>query len=253
MGLSTEEKVLLDHLLEKQKEAKATEPPKVAGGKKLYVVKALDRSSSMSPYKAVTIETYNESLDALRGSTVETYVTLIEFNASVSAGKVQPLGQVKGLTHNSYNPNGMTAIYDAIGYAFELADKVEWDGNTSFLLEVFTDGEENSSTKYTQHTIKEIIDMRKRSGQWTVTVMGPHGSVNLFRNLGVEVGNIATFNVSSEHSRGLAKSALRKSTANYVSTVNAAVGSVQLDTAYSSVIGSNSVDDLDPAKQPAAK
>lgn len=245
MALSTEEKVLLDHLLEKQREENANRPPRAPGGdRKLYVFKLLDKSSSMDSYKQVTIDTYNESLDALRESEVDTFVTLIEFNAEAKITKrAQPLAQAERLTGRTYNPSGMTAIYDAIGLAFELAQTLESDYNTSFLLEVITDGEENKSSKYNAHTVKALIDAHKMTGQWTVTVMGPHGSVDLFKRLGVDVGNIATFNPNSNESRGLTKSVLRSSTANYVRSVNLSSGAVASSSTYSSVIGTNSVDD----------
>lgn len=244
MALSNEEQVLLDHLLEKQRKDKEENPEKYKrGARKLYVFKVLDKSSSMSPHKEVTIATYNESLAALESSEVETFVTLIEFASQAKvAYRAMPFTSATKLNHGNYNPSGMTAMYDAIGLAFETADQLETDGNTSFLLEILTDGEENQSTRYNAQTIKNEIERRKRTGQWTITVMGPKGSVNLFQNMGVEVGNIATFNANSVKSRGAVKGVMSSATRGYVQTLNNSTGAVSVGTTYASVVGTNGGD-----------
>jgi uncharacterized protein YegL len=250
MALSSEEQVLLDHLLAKQREDKEKNPEKYKrGARKLYVFKVLDKSGSMSPHREVTISTFNESLGALAESEVETFVTLIEFanNAHVTY-RAAPFTSAPRLTYTSYNPTGMTALFDAIGKAFEVADALEADSNTSFLLEILTDGQENCSSSYSAYSIKNEIERRKRTGQWTVTVMGPKGSVNLFANMGVELGNIATFNADSASSRSAVKGVMSSATRGYVSVLNNSAGSVSVGSTYASVIGTNAGDVDDWAK-----
>lgn len=239
MALSNEEQILLDQLLEKQRQDKINNPQKYArGNKKLYVFKILDASSSMARYTDHTISTFNEALDALTEAEAEVEVIRIDF---ASNANVVRRGNLKDgdhrITRNNYHANGNTAMYDAIGLAFEEADRLVSDENTSFLMEILTDGEENCSRRWNSHQIQREIEARKRTGQWTVTVMGPKGSVNLFQNLGVDVGNIAQFNVNSEVSRkgvtGLMASAAR----GYVQNLNNSIGSVSVSTAYASAAG----------------
>jgi uncharacterized protein YegL len=250
MALSSEEQVLLDHLLAKQREDKEKNPEKYKrGARKLYVFKVVDSSTSMAPHREITISTFNESLGALADSEVETFVTMVEF---ASSAKVKysgvPFTAVSRLNYDSYRPSGNTALYDAIGLAFETADKLESDSNTSFLLEILTDGEENCSSRYNQHSVAAEIERRKRTGQWTVTVMGPKGSIDLFARMGVELGNIATFNASSAASRSAVKGVMSSATRGYVNSVNSAVGAVSVGTTYASVVGTNAGDVDDWAK-----
>lgn len=241
MAFSNEEQVLLDHLIEKQRQDKIDNPQKYArGNKKLYVFKVLDASSSMGAYKDTTISTFNESLDALKEAEAEVHVIRIDF---AHKAQVMKSGNFKEtdhrLNHLNYMPSGMTAMYDGIGLAFEQADRLESDGDTSFLLEILTDGEENQSSRWTMQQVQREIEARKRTGQWTVTVMGPKGSVNLFQKLGVEVGNIAQFNANSASSRSGVTRMMASSAQGYVKSLNASIGSVSVNSAYASVAGTN--------------
>ena len=239
MALSNEEQVLLEQLLAKQRQDKIDNPQKYQrSGKTLYVFKVLDASSSMDRYTEHTISTFNESLDALKEAEAEVHVIRIDF---ADQARVVRRGSYNDGDHSisrgNYRAYGNTAMYDAIGLAFEEADRLVTDENTSFLMEVLTDGEENHSRKWNAHQIKREIEARKRTGQWTVTVMGPKGSVNLFQNLGVEVGNIAQFNVNSEVSRKGVSQLMASSARGYVQTLNNSVGSVSVSTAYASAAG----------------
>lgn len=239
MALSNEEQILLDQLLAKQRQDKIDNPQKYQrSGKTLYVFKVLDASSSMHRYTEQTISTFNESLDALKDAEAEVHVIRIDF---ADSAKVIRRGNFNDGDHringSNYCAYGNTAMYDAIGLAFEEADRLVTDENTSFLMEVLTDGKENQSRKWNAHQIKREIEARKRTGQWTVTVMGPKGSVNLFQNLGVEVGNIAQFNVNSEVSRKGVSQLMASSARGYVQTLNNSIGSVSVSTAYASAAG----------------
>jgi uncharacterized protein YegL len=241
MAFSTEEQVLLDHLMEKQRQDKIDNPQKYArgGSKKLYVFKLLDASSSMSSYTDQTISTFNETLDALKAAEAEVHVIRIDFDGSARIVKRGPLNETEHhINRSNYRPSGSTAMYDAIGLAFEEANKLEADENTSFLIELLTDGEENQSRRWTAQQVKREIEARKETGQWTVTVMGPKGSVNLFQNLGVDVGNIAQFNANSVQSRGGVTRMMAAASHGYVKSLNASIGSVSVNSAYSSVAGS---------------
>jgi uncharacterized protein YegL len=239
MAFSSEEQVLLDHLMEKQRQDKIDNPQKYARtGKKLYVFKLLDASSSMSGYIDQTISTFNETLDALKDAEAEVHVIRIDF---ASLAHVVKRGLLKETEHHinrqSYRPNGSTAMYDAIGLALEEADKLEKDENTSFLIELLTDGEENQSRRWNPQQLKREIEARKETGQWTITVMGPKGSINIFQNLGVDVGNIAQFNANSVQSRGGVSRLMASSARGYVKSLNASIGSVSVNNAYASAAG----------------
>lgn len=250
MALSNEEQVLLDHLLAKQREEKEKNPEKykadaARAGRRLYVFKVLDASGSMGPYVSTTVGTYNETLDALKEAQADVTVTLIEFSDYARVKHTGPFASSPRLSNTTYRPGGMTALRDAIGLAFEEADKLAVDYDTSFLLEILTDGAENSSTKYSAARIRQEISRRKESGKWTITVMGPHGSIDIFTSMGIDVGNIAQFDASSERSRGGVTRMMQSSAKGYVQTLNNSIGSVSVNTAYASVAGTAGAADVD--------
>jgi hypothetical protein len=61
--------------------------------------------------------------------------------------------------------------------------------------------------------------------------------VNLFQNLGVDVGNIAQFNANSVQSRGGVTRMMSAASKGYVQTLNSSIGSVSVNSAYASVAG----------------
>jgi hypothetical protein len=240
-GLTPEE----EHILQTLQAKKAQSP----GSKIVHVIQVLDKSSSMGTGIELTIAAFNENLNILSSQTgvAKTTATLITFS---DANKVKAEYQestpdrATRLSRSNYEPRGMTALYDAIGYALEISKDFEGaHSNAQFLLQIFTDGDENVSVRYTAARLKSMIEELNATGRWTVTVMGPKGSLDLFtKNLGVYVGNTVQFDASSVKSRGFAKSALNASTSNYF--MAAAAGATSLDCAYSSVVSGGDVDNL---------
>jgi hypothetical protein len=113
----------------------------------------LDQSASMFPVKAVTIEEYNNLVNEQAEVEGEAFITLTVFNHLVhtrytgaSIKDVPPLGSFG----NEYEPDGSTALLDAVGMSIKSAE--EWINGTGFdgqvKVVVLTDGEENMSHKW---------------------------------------------------------------------------------------------------------
>lgn len=88
---------------------------------------------------------------------------------------------------NAYKPQGMTALFDAIGQGFQLVP----EGQDSVLVTIMTDGDENSSQEYTRETITKLIK-EKREGKtpWTITFMGTtEQAMKEAKSWGVSSGN----------------------------------------------------------------
>lgn len=236
MALTPEEQIQLDTLLAKQK----------AGKKTLVVFKVLDASTSMARFAESTCSTYNESVDALNGIEGDVYVTTIEFGSRAQVARRSKLADVPALSAENYNPRGNTALYDAIGLAFEEADKLEKEPNTAFLLEILTDGEENCSERWNAERLRSEISRRKESG-WTVTVMGPKGSVDIFANIGISIGNIAQYDVSSVRSRKGVSRLMASSAASYTRSFNSSsdVATFASASTYSDAVGVAGAADVD--------
>jgi Mg-chelatase subunit ChlD len=115
-----------------------------------YVAFVLDRSSSMLSIKEAAISAFNEQLDTLRkesGSDINTLVTVTQFNEAVELGETKPLPTIEMLTEDTYQPGGMTALYDAIGETtIQVAKRYREDkSDAAVLFVVVTDGTVPSS------------------------------------------------------------------------------------------------------------
>jgi Mg-chelatase subunit ChlD len=200
-GLTPEEEQILQTLQAKKAQA--------VGSKIVHVIQVLDKSSSMDTGIDITIGAFNENLDILsqqKEGVAKTTATLITFSDAdkVKAEyKESTPDRATRLHRSNYAPRGMTALYDAIGYALELSRNFEGaDASAQFLLQIFTDGDENVSRRYTASKLKSMIEELNATGRWTVTVMGPRGQLDLFtKNLGVKTGNTVQFDPSSLRSR----------------------------------------------------
>lgn len=108
--------------------------------------------------------------DAKSEINIKNKITVVDFSShgdfNILYDSVKPKDLVK-LKPNDYKPRSMTALYDAIGKAFELMpEKVD-----GVLVTIFTDGLENDSKEFKAANIKKLIKQKESAG-WTVTYMG---------------------------------------------------------------------------------
>jgi hypothetical protein len=157
MPLTKEEQALLSAL-----EAKRDAPSQAK--KLVHVISLLDKSGSMVTGKSRTISAFNENAQIMRSeedANTRVTSTFITFESNVKVVFAQSgVNRLEPLTDKSFVPAGGTALYDGIGEALDLALTFEaaYDADTSFLLQITTDGEENSSKRYHPHQLKSRID-----------------------------------------------------------------------------------------------
>lgn len=113
-----------------------------------------------------------------------------------------------------YKPSGMTALYDAIGEAFNLVGDKE-DG---VFVNILTDGEENASQEFTKQAIKKMLGDAKES-KWGVTFMGTtSNAIQSAIDLGITRGNTYQF-ADNERGVDLSNKAKFLSRKHYTTTV----------------------------------
>jgi len=128
------------------------------------IVIVLDESGSMQGIRNQMIKSINELI--LEQKAIKerpATFTLVKFNNRVHKMITNKLlTEMDTLSTYDYNPNGSTALYDAIGTT------VDWFRNEQdVLMVIVTDGEENASTKYTKSQINKMIDEKKEKNNWT--------------------------------------------------------------------------------------
>ena len=145
---------------------------------KQEIVIVIDKSGSMAQSREDVIGGFNTYINDLkREETIDAKLTLVMFDNSVhklySGKNIQDVGE---LCTKTYSPNGGTALNDAVMEAINDVDerlkKSSEKEDVQVLLVVFTDGEENSSRKYTdKDKIKQTRESKEKEG-WAFIFMG---------------------------------------------------------------------------------
>jgi len=135
------------------------------------IIMLVDETGSMSSHKAVTISSFNEWLDSNRTKEEDEdqfpKFTLVKFNTTCRIQEHDSVENAPRLTEDNYKPSNMTALYDAIGETLTQY-KTEKDN----IMVILTDGQENSSRKFTESTIKPMIKEFEDDKGWLFHFLG---------------------------------------------------------------------------------
>jgi len=187
--------------------------------KKHYTVIILDESGSMGSMREEAIDACNQQIRDIRknveGEVFTERVGLVKFSSAVERTEIwdMPIGKVRNLQKKDYKPMGMTAMLDAVGLAIDSLLKLDDinDEETSVLINIISDGEENNSKEYNYQTIASKIKELQDTGRWTFTYSGANQDLSkLSEKLHIPVGNMqrwtATAKGLEESTRGRSKS-----------------------------------------------
>ena len=156
-----------------------------------HLILLLDESGSMTTVAGDVRGGVNGYLEPLKTDGNTYRVSIIKFGSTVRPLCHElPLEEVAPLTEKNYYPFDSTALYDALGYAFE--DAKVWDeGDEPITIVIFTDGHENSSARYSKEQITAKIERRMRAGNWTFVYLDKNlDGWDTGASLGIPRGNI---------------------------------------------------------------
>merc|ERR1712038_1379523 len=157
MGIKLNNNIMAD------KQAKSSE--------KSRIIMVVDETGSMQRHKPVTISSFNEWLDSNRTKEEDEdhhpKFSLIKFNTVTKLQEYESVETAPRLTNENYSPNNMTALYDALGETLE-----NYKEENDNIMVILTDGEENSSRKWTQKMIQEKIKMFTEEKGWIFHYLG---------------------------------------------------------------------------------
>jgi uncharacterized protein YegL len=174
---------------------------------KVYFV--LDKSGSMSSCKQEAITGFNKQLETLKSEAEPNHtfdVTVLAFSDDiVSIIKEKDVREVAPLNDESYVPGGFTAMYDGVGDALQLINKVPNSKDLAFLVCVISDGGENASTRHKPEAVAEGIKALQGRGNFTITYMGANQDLSqVSKVLNIPMGNMMSYCSSKEGTtRGL--------------------------------------------------
>ncbi|HUU88895.1 MAG TPA: hypothetical protein VMX17_14250 [Candidatus Glassbacteria bacterium] len=165
-----------------------------------HVAFCIDESGSVSRIIKPLVEAYNQTVTDIRSSVLdegqEASMTAMAFGDRVLKHRILYVGQqvqtVKPLSHNDFNPSGLTPLFDSVYRAIKKLEELD-DGKpgTSFVVSTVTDGEENQSIDPGIPTTVREIEKKTATDRWTFTFLVPNGREDIFSSrFNIPRGNV---------------------------------------------------------------
>lgn len=168
---------------------------------KAEIVCIIDKSGSMASIRDDAIGGFNTFLEDQKKVPGEATLTLTQFNTVLTTiYENQPLQDVQPLNHSTYIPNGMTALFDAIGATVDnvglrLESTPEAARPDKVIVAILTDGQENSSIIFKEaQQIKDKIQHQREKYSWEFIFLAANqDAFTEGANLGFHAKDIANF------------------------------------------------------------
>lgn len=136
----------------------------------------IDESGSMYNSVNDVIGGFKELIEKQKADTEgQCIVSIYRFSGNVNNDYIGR--DVHEIQELDYHPMGSTALFDAIGTAIDeigiwLRDMKEEDRPSKNIIVIMTDGEENSSFRYTTSQVKEMIEHQTNKYAWDFIYLG---------------------------------------------------------------------------------
>lgn len=187
----------------------------------------IDESGSMAAFKDETVISLNNEFKIIREEQTKYpnqkyLVSVITFSDKIKYLYWKtPIEEVANVESKDYNPNGYTALLDAIGFPVKLLTEQAGEdisnGNATVLVSIMTDGQENSSKEFKKEQISEMIKTLQKDNRWAFSFIGcDEDSISDARSFGIAAGNIASFTAGDVKT---AYKARQKMSSNYGATM----------------------------------
>lgn len=142
------------------------------------IVFILDRSGSMSGLEKDTIGGYNSLIEKQKKEKGTALISTVLFDdkTEVLHDRVR-LDKIRPMTEKEYYVRGCTALLDAVGGAIHHIGNVHKyarpeDRPEKTLFIITTDGQENSSTRYTYDKVKHMVERQRQRFGWEFLFLG---------------------------------------------------------------------------------
>ena len=209
-----------------------------------YIV---DSSGSMQSIADQVRSGFKEYVDELAKDKGDIRLTLTQFNTRVWTDYVaKPVSEVEAI---SYRPDGMTALYDAVGKTVRKVEG-EVDENTKVITVIMTDGLENSSHEFNESSLNALITEKTEEGNWTFVFLGADQDAwATASRLGISRGNTVSYAGMHTNSafRGVALATTTASASGAPATLDFFSDAGQTEEDY------KPVDVIEPDKTPLSK
>jgi hypothetical protein len=123
-------------------------------------------------------------------------LSLMLFNTVQLLYDALPIDEVPSLTRELYQPDGGTALNDAIAAMIQVIGKRTRHG-VRVLVAILTDGEENVSRKFSLSDIHHMITYRQSLYDWQFIFIGPEEAKHYALSLGIPKSNVVSLRADS--------------------------------------------------------
>ena len=177
----------------------------------------LDRSGSMSSVAESAITGFNEFLVAQQNLEGRARLSLVLFdNEYLSPLDNIPVQEAIALDTTTYVPRGSTALLDAIGETIErlgsrLATTPEPERPGQVIVAILTDGEENSSVKFSWRDISLRILEQTNTYKWQFLFLGANqDAIATAASLSIAAANASSYVADQIGTRSTNKAMTRR-------------------------------------------
>jgi len=184
--------------------SKSKQPENDEANRSILINFVLDKSGSMSSIREATISGFNEFKNDQAAEDGNAFFTLTLFDTLFeTVCEAVPIREVPDLDHRSYEPGGMTALYDAIGHTIRVSDDfVAANKPDQVLFVIMTDGEENSSREFTRDRIFQMIQDRQNLASYEFIYLGANqDSYASGHDMGMRDGRMLDYAATEQGSR----------------------------------------------------
>lgn len=171
-----------------------------------YVVCVVDRSGSMSSMGTEVKNGFNTFLAEQQKLPGNCLATIVKFDNKVEVvHHGVKLNDIPPATNKTFEPRGMTALYDGIGDAIEMVkQKISTLASkpSRVMVMVLTDGEENTSQRHSHAEVMKTIRDCENKLKWTFTFIGANqDAIATGTKMGFSAQNCLTYAADSMHQR----------------------------------------------------
>lgn len=142
------------------------------------IICILDKSGSMDSLQTETITGLNQFIEEQKQEPGSCNFSLVQFNQEVRTSIPRtPIRQVSLLTSSSYQPNGYTALLDAVGGTLKRTMEAHFmlpatETPDKVIVFIITDGYENASKRYNRTQVAEMITQLQINKGWEFQFFG---------------------------------------------------------------------------------
>lgn len=169
------------------------------------IICIVDRSGSMDAIRSDAIGGFNTFLNDQKQQPGKATLSLVLFNHeyelvydNIDITKVPPLNE------DTYRPQGMTALLDAVGRTIDavgnrLAATPEPERPGKVIVAILTDGLENSSKDYARTKVAEMIRHQQQKYSWDFIFLAANqDAVATARDISIHAEDAFSFEATAE-------------------------------------------------------